>query len=87
MKEEKFPHTRKPPHWWGWGSFRALEERAATGVQRPKWRESSTEDWCQTELPSLRCLSARGRWWLGAEALVSEVRPQGEDWGWLRKTA
>ena len=19
MKEEKFPHTRKPPHWRGWG--------------------------------------------------------------------
>ena len=19
MKEEKFPHTRKPLHWWGWG--------------------------------------------------------------------
>ena len=19
MKEEKFPHTRKPLHWWSWG--------------------------------------------------------------------
>ena len=42
MKEEKFPHTRKPLHWWrrGWrgGSFRAMEESAATGVQRAKQR-------------------------------------------------
>ena len=22
MKEEKFPHTRKPLHWWRWGSGR-----------------------------------------------------------------
>ena len=28
-------------------------------------------------------LTRRGGWGLGAEAPVSEVRPQGEDWGWL----
>ena len=41
MKEEKFPHTRKPLHWqrrgWGGGGleeiFRATEERAATGAK------------------------------------------------------
>ena len=26
-----------------------------------------------------------GRWGLGAEALALEVRPQEEDWGWLRE--
>ena len=36
MKEEKFPHTRKPLHWQRWGSFGATEENAATGVQRAK---------------------------------------------------
>ena len=43
MKEERFPHTRKPLHgqrlWVGEGrSFGAMEENAATGVQRVKWR-------------------------------------------------
>ena len=28
------------------GSFRAMEESAATGVQRAKWRDSRTKDWC-----------------------------------------
>ena len=32
------------------------------------------------------CLLTRwGRWGLGAEARASEVRPQGEDWGWLHE--
>ena len=41
----------------------------------------------QPELTSLRSLSAHlsGRWGLGDEAWASEVRPQGEDWGWLRE--
>ena len=30
-------------------------------------------------------LSRQGRWGLGAEARALEVRPQGEDWGWLRE--
>ena len=39
MKEEKFPHTRKPLHWWRWGwtrvggSFGATEESAETGAE------------------------------------------------------
>ena len=60
VKEEKFPHARKPLHLrgQGGGSFRATEESAATGVQRAKRRDSHTEDWCQPALTSLRCLSA-----------------------------
>ena len=38
VKEEKFPHTRKPHHrwrrWWWGRSFGATEESAATEVQR-----------------------------------------------------
>ena len=63
MKEEKFPHTRKPLHWWRWGggrggSFRATEERTGIGVQRAKRRESRTEDQCRPGLTSPRGLSA-----------------------------
>ena len=49
MKEEKFPHTRKPLHrrrLWAAeeGSFRATEQSAATGVRRAKQTDSRTED-------------------------------------------
>ena len=64
MKEEKFPHTRKPLHWqrlgvagWG-GSFGAMEESTATGVQRSKQRDSRTEDRCRPALTSPRGFSA-----------------------------
>ena len=42
---------------WG-GSFGATEESAATGVQRAKWKDSRTEDWCRPALTRLRGLSA-----------------------------
>ena len=64
MREEKFPLTRKPPSLVETGSggvggsFGATEESAATGVQRAKWRDSCTEDWCRPELTSLTCFSA-----------------------------
>ena len=66
------------------GRFRATEESAATGVQRAKWRDSHTEDRCRPALTSPRGLSAHLPG-LGAEVLASEVRSQGEDWGWLRE--
>ena len=68
MKEEKFPHTRKPLHWGGQGGqghFRATEESAATGVQRAKWRDCRSEDWCQPALTNLRGLSAHPLRWVG----------------------
>ena len=64
MKEEKFPQTRKPLHWWrqgvagSGGSFGATEESTATGVWRAKRRDSRTEDSCQPALTILRGLSA-----------------------------
>ena len=75
VKEERFPHTRKPLHWWRWGvgvSFGATEESTATGVQRAKRRDSRTEDQCRPALTSMRRLSAHtpgrvaaGSWDLG----------------------
>ena len=93
MKEERFPHTRKPLHWWIWrvaevGSFEATEESAATGVQRAKRRDSRTDRiGADQHSPAQEAclLTRRGGRGLGAEALASEVRSQGEDWGWLRE--
>ena len=91
MKEERFPHTRKPLQGWRlWvtegGSFGATEESTATGVRKAKWRDSCTEDRCRPALTSLRGLSAHppGQAGLGAEARAL-VGSQGEDWGWRRE--
>ena len=70
VKEEKFPHTRKPLRGGrqgvGGGSFGSTEESAATGVQRAKRRDSGTEDRCRPALTSLRGLSAHPPGWVGA---------------------
>ena len=63
MKEERFPHTRKPLcgrrlRVAEEGSFGAAEESTATGVRRAKRRDSLTEDQCQPAITSLRGLSA-----------------------------
>ena len=63
MKEERFPHTRKPLlgqrlRVAEGGSFRAKEESAATGVRRAKRRDSHTEERCRPALTSPRGLSA-----------------------------
>ena len=75
MKEERFPHTRKPlcgrrRRVAEGGSFGAAEESAATGVRGAKRRDSRTEDQCRPALTSPRGLSALppGRAELGAEA-------------------
>ena len=64
---------------WRGGGFRAMEESTATGVQRAKWRDSHTEDWCQLALTSLKGLSAHppgrvgaGRWGLGFGSQIPE---------------
>ena len=91
MKEERFPHTRKPlrgQRLWvvEGGSFGATEDSTATGVRRAKRRDSRTEERYRPALTSPRGLSAPlpGRVGLGAEARAS-VRSQGEDWGWRRE--
>ena len=84
MKEERFPHTRKPLRGWRlWvaegGSFGATEESTATGVRRAKRRDSRTEERCRAALTSPRGLSAHppGRAGLGAEARASVERGLG----------
>ena len=71
MKEERFPHTRKPIHGRRLrvaegGRFGATEESAATGVRRAKQRDSRTEDQCRPALTSPRGLSAHTPGWEGA---------------------
>ena len=62
-----------------------MEESIATGVRRAKWRDSRTEDRCRPALTSPRGLSAHPprRAGAGSRGSASEVRSQGEDWGWL----
>ena len=71
MKEERFPHTRKPLHGRRrqvaeGGSFGVIEESTATGVRRAKQRGSRTEDRRQPALTSPRGLSAHLLGWVGA---------------------
>ncbi len=91
MKEERFPHTRKPLRgqrlWVVEGeTFGATGESTATGVRGAKWRDSRTEDRCRLALTSPRGLSSPPPGWvgLGAEARAL-VGAQGEDWVWLRE--
>ena len=92
MKEEVFPHTRKALHWWRRGV--AGEKLRSYGGERSKrGAEGKVESFphrgsLQPALSSLRGLSAH-LWGEGlglrAEAPSSEVRSQGEAWGWLRE--
>ena len=71
MKEERFPHTRKPLRGRRLRvaegvSFGATEESTAIGVRRAKWRDSRTEARRRAALTSLRGLSAHPLWWAGA---------------------
>ena len=89
MKEEKFPHTRKPLR---------VEMRAGREGEASEPQRRSQQQGCRGqsgEIPA-RMISAtqhspaqeaclfthQGGWGLGAEAPASEVRSQGEDWGW-----
>ena len=92
MKEEKFPHTRKLLHWWRWwvGEGEASEPRRRVQQQGcggqsgeiPTQRIGADQHSPAREACLLPC---RGGLGLGAEARASEVRSQGEDWGWLRE--
>ena len=88
MKEEKFPHTRKPLHWWrpgvAGGKLRShggeRSHRGAEGkAERFPHRGSVPTSTHQPE--RLVCSPASwDRSGLGPEALASlEVRPQRED--------
>ena len=91
MKEERFPHTRKPLRW----QRLRVAERGASEPRRRAQQQGCRGQ--SGEIPTQRmgadqhspareaCLHTRrvGRG-LGAEARASEVGSQGEDWGWLR---
>ena len=92
MKEERFPHTRKPLRGW---RLRVVEGEALEPRRRAQPQGCGGQS---GEIPAQRLsaeqhspareaclLTHRGGQGLGAEARASEVRSQGEDWGWLRE--
>ena len=92
MKEEKFPHTRKPLPWRRRGVAgvggaseprRRAQQQGCGGQSReiPAQRIGANQHSTAREACLLIC---QGRQGMGAEALASEVRSKGEDWGWLR---
>ena len=93
MKEEKFPHTRKPFHWWRWGvaggklwSHRGKCSNRAAGGQVERFPYTGSLPTSTHQPERLVCSpDGVGGWGLGAETLSLEVRSQGEDWGWLRE--
>ena len=90
MKEEKFPHIRKPLHWWRRGvgageasePQRRVQQQGCGGQSReiPAQRIGADQHSPAREACLLTHWGGRG---LGAETPASEVRTQGEDWGWL----
>ena len=91
MKEEKFPRTRKPLHWQrqgvGWWEasepLRRAQKQGCGGQsgETPAQRINANQ---HSPAREACLLTRRGGQGLGAEARALEVRPQGEDWGWLR---
>ena len=86
MKEERFPHTRKPLHWQRWGGWQGVTLDPGRRAQQQGCRGQSREIPSQgigadQHSPSLEaCLrTCRDGWGLGAEARASEVGSQGED--------
>ena len=92
MKEEKFPHTRKPLHW---------QRQGCGGVEASEPQRRAQQKGCRGqsgEIPAQRIsadqhspaqeacmLTRRGGRGMGAEARASEDRSQGDDWGWLHE--
>ena len=91
MKEEKFPHTRKPFHWWRRGGGGGGKLWRHGGERSHRGAEGKAERFphrgsvpTSTHQPERLVCSPAGTGGLGAEAQASEVGSQGEDWGWLR---
>ena len=89
MKEEKFPHTRKPLHGQRWqGEASEPQRRAQQHGHSGRSGEIPTQRISTNQHSPVReasLLTRRDRWELGAEAQALEVRFQGEDWGWLHE--
>ena len=86
VKEEKFPHTQKPPH--KWRQRRASEFQRGTEQQMFGWKQNGQNS-SQKLLPT--CTSQwprylhvpRDKWGWGAEAQAPRVGAQAEDRDWL----
>ena len=82
MKEERFPHTRS--------AFTGGDCRRRRGEASEPWRRAWQRDAegkaerspHRGSVPTSTHPPEKG---LGAETRASEVRSQGEDWGWLRE--
>ena len=93
MKEERFPHTRKPLHWWRLGVGVGGNLWSHGGERSHRGAEGKAERFphrglvpTSTHQPErLVCSPARAGGGLGAEARASEVRSPGEDWDWRRE--
>ena len=93
MKKEKFPHTRKPLHWWrrqvaGLGEASEPQRRVQQQGCRGKSGEIPAQRIAANQHSPARETSLLTHWdgWgMGAEARASEVRPEGEEWVWLRE--
>ena len=91
MKEERFPHTRKPlcgqRRGVVWGKLQSHggkhSNRGAEGKEERFPHRGSVPT--STHQPERLVCSLWGRRGLGAEAQALEVRSQGEDWGWLHE--
>ena len=88
MKEEKFPHTRKPLHWRrqgvGWGEAteprRRVQQQGCGGqnIEIPTQRITADQHSPAQET----CLLTRwGGWGMGAEALASGSHTRGRGLG------
>ena len=92
MKEERFPHTRKPLRGQRLRGRRgeASEPRRRAQPQGCRGQRGEIPAWrlgAEQHSPAREAclLTRRGGWGLGAEAQASEVGSQGEDWGWQRE--
>ena len=92
MKEERFPHTRKPlcsrRLWVAEGETsepqRRVQKQGCEGQsgENPAQRIGAEQHSPDREDCLLSCWDG---WGPGAEAWASEFGSQGEDWGWLRE--
>ena len=92
MKEERFPHTRKPftggdGGWWGGEALEPRRRAQPQGCGGQSGEIPTQRIGADQHSPAREAclLTRRDGWGLGAEARASEVRSQGEDWGWRRE--
>ena len=92
MKEEKFPHTRKTLRGRRQGVAVGGKLRSHRGDPSNRDAEGKAERFphrgsvlTSTHQPDRLLCSPAGAGGGWDEAQASEVRPQGEDWGWLRE--